>query len=846
MANPAPVPSPIQVVLNAQSFVEDWTRQGGGEFTDFFEGRDAAFVQHQRAVLAQVTNTRQTLARPEHPGVAFLKVSVRPPALAKSHRPVRALFRADRAPALGAGAPGELIFAVTADTLGAIAGDIQGAEPQTRYKEKVDKKKPDKAPKRVANPSRPRSEVGAIESVALWSASDRRRFSVDQALAWLADPRTGGFYLVELFEPPAAPHAWDLLAPAHRRLFHSFHEVLAQSGAGVRAMRLPLLDTKRALFAVWLLVSDAPPQVFWEPVRALPTQRNASPVDLSPERHRRLLQRLDEHPLVKHVHLPPIVERQHAPAERVAPDARPAWPVAARVEHARYPRVAVVDGGLASCLDDWIVDRWPFVAPADESLDHGTFIGGLLVGGRSLNAPGVIGESDGCELIDIKLLPGEADPGAFARYYGTDGAIGFFQELNDAVATLRQRANVRVFNLSANFQTMADPTRYNPLTAELDGIAEAHDVVFVVSAGNADGGDCRDEWPTDPVTAMAILAGATQDRVRSPAESVRNLSVGALNPPHLAHVIGHAPAAYSRRGPGLTSGLKPDVAHVGGAGTPHDGDHGLWSITPAGQLCSSAGTSYAAPLVAKTLAAIAHGIEGDVSRETLIALLLHHSQLPTVLTNPAYGRAARDLVGFGLPMNAEPILLGSDHQITMVFAARLTRNRRLEFGFTWPASLSDPEGRCRGYAHMTLVATPPLDPRAEAELVRVDVNAHLKQDCANGAHASSGWLPMKGGKKKHQHEIRLIAEALKWSPAKIYQWRSKAGQGRSTNWRLTVDHLSRDDDSMPPEGVPFTVLVTIADLDGQAPVFQELRQSLQAQGAQLEQIQTAARVSPRV
>jgi hypothetical protein len=51
---------------------------------------------------------------------------------------------------------------------------------------------------------------------------------------------------------------------------------------------------------------------------------------------------------------------------------------------------------------------------------------------------------------------------------------------------------------------------------------------------------------------------------------------------------------------------------------------------------------------------------------------------------------------------------------------------------------------------------------------------------------------------------------------------------------------------MPPDGIPFTAIVTIGDIDGAANIFQEMRQSLQAQGAQLEMIQTAARVSPRV
>jgi len=191
------------------------------------------------------------------------------------------------------------------------------------------------------------------------------------------------------------------------------------------------------------------------------------------------------------------------------------------------------------------------------------------------------------------------------------------------------------------------------------------------------------------------------------------------------------------------------------------------------------------------------------------------------------------------------ILQGSDHQITMVFAARLLRRRRLEFPFIWPACLTTKEGKCRGFAQMTLVATPPVDPRAESELVRVDLQAHLNQLCNNGGHASCGWLAAQPG-KAHHLEVRRIADEMKWSPVKIYQWRSPEGQGTSTNWRLAVDHLSRDDDSMPREGVPFTALLTIGDPDGQAPVFQEMRQLLQANGVKLEQIQTAARISPRV
>lgn len=841
MATPSAA-SPIQVVLDARRFVTDWSRPLGGGNTDFFAGNDANFVAHRNSVVGQLHTSREQLLRTDDLGVGFLKVSMRTEALAKSHRPVKALFRADRARVVGMAGPGQLILAVTPEALDAVADTAVGAEDGTRYKS-IPSKNPKKPPKIKPNPSRPRAEVGAIEQLALWDATDRRSFSVEQALDWLQDPRTGGFYLVELFVAPPPPGQWDRLDAAQRRLFESFRAEVQRLGRGVRVERIAMSHPQQALFAVWVLQQDTPPQLFLDARRASERQGPNAPVDLTPARHRSVLSLLEQHPLIKRIHLPPIVTPQPAMAGGSA--SQRTWAKPTRDATRTYPRVAVVDGGIGPCLDDWVVDRWPYVADADHALDHATFIGGLLVAGGSINAAGITSEADGCELVDVKLLPREDDPAAFPRYYGTHGALGFFQELEDAVAILRQRSQVRVFNLSANFQTMADPTRYNPLTAQLDAIADVHDVVFVLSAGNADGAAGRAEWPADPTQAMAILADATQDRVRSPAESIRGISVGALNPPHLDHVIPHAPASYSRRGPGLMAGLKPDVAHVGGAGTSRDGDTGLWSVHTDGTLYSAAGTSYAAPLVAKTLAALAHGIEGEVSRETLTALLLHHAALPEALSNPAFGRAARHLVGFGLPPGSDEILQGADHQITMVFAARLMRGRRLEFPFVWPACLTTPEGKCRGFAQMTLVATPPTDPRAESELVRVDLQAHLNQLCSNGAHASCGWLATQPG-KSHHREVRLIAEEMKWSPVKIYQWRSPDGQGSSTNWRLAVDHLSRDNESMPAEGVPFTVLLTLGDPDKQAPVFQQMRQLLQANGVRLEQIQTAARISARI
>jgi len=70
--------------------------------------------------------------------------------------------------------------------------------------------------------------------------------------------------------------------------------------------------------------------------------------------------------------------------------------------------------------------------------------------------------------------------------------------------------------------------------------------------------------------------------------------------------------------------------------------------------------------------------------------------------------------------------------------------------------------------------------------------------------------------------------------------------GRSSNWRLFVNYLTRAGEVMPEEGVPFTAIVTISDPDAERPVFADMRQNLQALGTQIADIRTAARIMPRV
>ena len=402
--------------------------------------------------------------------------------------------------------------------------------------------------------------------------------------------------------------------------------------------------------------------------------------------------------------------------------------------------------------------------------------------------------------------------------------------------------------MSLNVEEPAELHHYNRYAARLDAIAERNDVIFFLSAGNLKTPSRRPEWHGDRIKALGNLASATEDRLLTPAQSAGNVAVAAVNPPGMPASIAFAPSTYSRRGPGLRAGIKPDLAHVGGSGSPSPGlESGLYSVSPDGDVESGCGTSDATPLVAKTAAALDHAIEGKVSRETLIGLLVHRAQILELLQAKEFAPVARHLVGFGIPASSESILETEDSEITLVFASHIRKGQQIAFKFQWPPSLVGTGGKCKGAARLTLVSTPPVDPRFGSELVRININASLRQQESDG-----GWrgrldpLYLPGRGESPVLEAELIQHGLKWSPVKVFAKTMPRGVGKSPNWTLHIEYLTRSNAEMPAKGVPFTAILTISDPEGVKPVFNELRQSLLAFGANISDIRTAARVKAQV
>jgi subtilisin family serine protease len=833
--------SPIQVVLNPENYVEARDAGGGGGGKDFFAHRDRAFRDHKTALIGQVEAISGVLSAQAQGDVGYVKVILRREAWAKSHRPIVTLFRSDRTLLVGGGDLGIMIVEGRPDTLRRVADEIAKAETHTimRFDEKKQKE--------VPNPSPRKSEAGAIDRIELFGPSDRRSFSAEEAVTWLSNPMTGSSYQVELFDAPPPRSEWDRIDAGHRRLVESFISGLNELEHGLTVERLPDRQQKQTILSVRLDQSGARPVLQLNESPTVERRRDLAPFNPDITQHARLLTFLDHHPLVRRIELPGIVVRASRSADLFGRRRPKNAIVPVRDSRRTHPRLGIIDGGISEVLSDWVIDRWDILANEDTDLAHGTFIGGLAAIGGALNGAEICPELDGAELVDVAVFPSEEKAGAFTSYY-PDGLAQFFDEMETAISDARARHGVRVFNMSLNILQPAAPDRYSPHAARLDRIAETNNAVIFISAGNIQPQDLRAEWPRDAAAALVNLANGRNDGLLTPAESVRNVAVAALNPPGHGDCLPFAPTRFSRRGPGLRAGVKPDLAHVGGAGTSDLVlGHGLFSILPDGSVVDGCGTSYAAPLVAKTAAALDHAIEGEISRESLIGLLVHHADVPIVLKSKTLAPIARQMVGFGMPPSADRILETGENTITLVFASRIQRDQQINFGFQWPASLVGPGGKCRGRAKLTLVSTPPLDARFGSEFVRVNINATLQQQ-----QADEGWkgrldplyLPSKRGAPAVEAE--LIEHDLKWSPVKVLEKEFPQGVGPSSNWRLYVEYLTRAGEVMPEAGVPFTAIVTISDPEGEMPVFNDMRQNLQALGAQISDIRTAARITPRV
>lgn len=837
---------PVQVVMQGEGFHKKPERRGGGNQKDFFAGDDTGFARHKAVIRKNLSDFANTLTEHSEP-VGFVHVKLRESGLAKTHRPLDALFvPKNHLSLIGGDEDGDLIVHGSPRAFQEL-GDLIAVKAEAHPRTRTDKK----TNKQVQVVSEYRSELGAIEEIRLHDRDDRISFETDLAIELLKRPDAIGSYAVDLFRIDE-----DIVGPgAVERLVTRFLEAIGEIPGGLEvkpvlsaALRAQLTRPSLAL-SVRLLRDPArrlielPPEIAG-PARERRLPAPAAAPDLDRKRHEDLLALLGEQSIVRTVHLPLILEEGKTPS---LPAGRSLQfpPPASGYD---YPVVGVLDGGVAAtpALAPWIAGSAGQVPAAERNERHGTIIAGLCAGAHLLN-PGLSAhvEPAGVKVFDLDIFPREDLRRSYYPDYET-----LFDQIDESIRAAKARAGVRVINMS--FACGPPQTgAYSVVADAFDSIARKNDIIFVVAAGNLEGAESRPAWPADADAAVRMLAAQSGNQgIKPPAEAFHAITVGAVNPPGFDGFTELMPTTYTRRGPGTGYSRKPDLSHIGGiAPGPSTGNRsGLASFLPDGSIAEICGTSFAAPPVAATLATLDQRLERRASRELLHALMVHRAKRAPGLSAKSLRHIAPEFVGFGMPVRADEALVDAPHEITIVFDQVLPPDRILEFGFAWPQSLVTPEGACRGEVEVTMVYSPPIDRSFNDEAMRVELDAHLRQEAIDpetGEVTWGGQLDHDGavtppGTKKREKE--MLRNGVKWSPVKRLSASMPQGRGTGSNWRLLVEPLARKTASFPEQGVRFALLMTIRDLKKAAPVNDQMRALLIGQGITLSDIHVAARV----
>lgn len=797
--------NPVQIVLGTEQYMKHPDGGGGGGSKDFFEGKDADFVRHKARLLREVNSVSKILSAPGASKVGYVRVKLQSTALAKTHRPVDAIFHPNRFPLVGTGALGELIFEVTESSIVSAQQAIGQAEDKVTRRDKKEKLK--------ASPVR--SEVGAIQEISLQTASQKRKFTDDDVAVHFKKNISSRYLTIELFVDES-----DLEQSQNDR---------SEARVALRKLRQQLGRISPDL-SIWSSDKE------WKQVHI--TVLRFPHILIENQQFRVILQKvltlLDQNPLVRQVSLGPIM-RQSATAgvKRTRATASSSNFPLPEVG-VSYPLIGVVDGGICELekLAPWRTGGISFMNQSPDEREHGTFIAGLLVNGLGFN-PEQPFESTPCRFFDFDLHCN--DDAAFASNY-PQGFVDMIRQLDSELGTKPE--GLRVMNMSLVPEELTDPSSYSWTAAVLDEMADKHGVIFVVSAGNLDDPLVRARWPDDPTNALKVIAAYAyqgKDRVYQPGESARNLTVGALELIDAAGVT--RPARYTRRGPATSAGVKPDFAHVGGClGSKSP----LLSIATDGSSAESEGTSFSAPMVARTLALLDHQIEGRAPRELLLAMMYHFARMPNNLSHKDLSDVVRDFTGFGIPAPADAMLTSGDDSITLIFVDTLQAKLEMSFDFTWPAALID-AGKSRGNVSLTLVYSPPLEWRHKSEFARVNLDAYLRQEEIDQNTGGSKFTGRLKQRVSGQSEKSLISHGAKWWPVKHYA-NTFQRIGGTSNWRLVVDSMTRAGSPFPNAGVPFALVLTITDPQGDPEVFADMRRSLISSGVNIQDVRTAVRV----
>jgi len=479
-----------------------------------------------------------------------------------------------------------------------------------------------------------------------------------------------------------------------------------------------------------------------------------------------------------------------------------------------YPVVGIIDSGTDPNnprLQAWVKTRDETLVPrVDQNNQHGSLVAGMVINSRALNH-----NRDGfpmgmARVVDVVAIP-------------SDGKIREPELLENIRYAFETHRDVRVWNLSLNSKNQCRNEKFSPFAVAIDRLQDEFNTIIVNSAGNFN------ERPAHPWRRPDL---SDLDRVTSPGDSLRAITVGSIAHIHQPGACAKEgePSPFTRKGPGAAYVPKPDLTHFGGNTNQRlqYTQMGVLSIDANGNIAETAGTSFAAPLVAATAAQVAHALEQEPSRHLLKAFLIHSA----VLHSPEITAADLPYTGFGKPPSVDDILQCRPWEATLVFDLDIPFGRRLfqKTDFPVPDCLLK-DGRVYGEFILTLVYDPPLDADDGAAYSQVNVDASLGVcTFAEGKEKYGGREIMPYPKDYEElFEKSQIQNGFKWSPVKVFRRDFKRGIQPQDTWRITLKMSARKPTGIPSIQ-PVALIATIRDPEKKQPVYNDVVKMMNRSG----------------
>jgi hypothetical protein len=375
--------------------------------------------------------------------------------------------------------------------------------------------------------------------------------------------------------------------------------------------------------------------------------------------------------------------------------------------------VAIVDSGIndqSPALQSLVAGRLQYLpnGSTESHQDHGTFVASRCIFGDSIeSAISANSLTAQCKVYDIAIFGKKAN--GSIEYPNT---MDLMIAIDDAVQRIHD--SVKVFNLSIGANVTIAQSKYSDIAKLIDCLSRKYNVLFVISAGNI----------------LSLLGPYPQMHFLSPHSFITVGSVAKHSEPDCLAAIDEV-SPFSRRGPGIDKGLKPEVVAHGGnmnsrfASTPRISTFGL---SQDGQhIAYDVGTSHSAPLVAQYAAILLDAYKPQ--RVTLAKALLCHFTIdrgiPASLT-----LAPKDLVGLGEP-DLSKALFESPNRVTYIHEGAIEINHYEYITFHVPNSLATGTSASLRIC-VTIVYDPPVNPDNDLEYSGARISAGILKPTNNG------------------------------------------------------------------------------------------------------------------